>query len=259
MKIIQIKNQHRRIPENWNELNGKQVVAIMKIFNGQCADLNQARLALLRVLAGLSWYQFFTCSVQQLSEYFYLTDFLIQANTLTIQPVKQYRGFYGPADDFSNLRMQEWVYAESYFLAWKQSKEVDQELLNKLVAVLYRKAKKDYNKKINADGDVREDFKENVSAHHAAKEIARWPLAVKQAMATWYEGCRMKLIRDFNECFTGSGDPSQYGMVAVMIGVAESGIFGDFSKVENQYLRLVMVQWHLSIIEANKLKTTANG
>jgi hypothetical protein len=96
-------------------------------------------------------------SADELNDALYLTDFLIGENSLTTNHLLKYKGFAGPADDFENLLMSEFAYTEDYFLRWRalavlplqgepEGAGAGVELLNQLVAVLYRKIKRGYNK-----------------------------------------------------------------------------------------------------------------
>jgi hypothetical protein len=84
------------------------------------------------------------------------------------------------------------------------------------------------------------------------KIIRRWPLSVKLAIAHWYDACRWQLVEENDEVFggSGSGDVSKYGLISVMLSVAEAGSMGTLKDVENQFVKTVMLQLNDSIAKA---------
>lgn len=240
------------VPTNWNELTAKQLVAIVNVFES-AGDVYDVRVKLLMKITGMGTLQWIFCKAAEINELLYLTDFLIKENTLTNNPLASYDDFAGPGSDFENLLMCEFVYTENFFLKWKEG-EGNLELLDQLVAVLYRKKKRGYNESINKDGDVRISFNENECRYYARKKIKRWPLSVKKAIAFWYDGCRQKMIDDFPDVFTGGGEPAKYGLLECMYDVAKEGAFGVFNEVEKLPVRMVMVSLDKEIRDAQKLK-----
>lgn len=254
MKLVDIHKKLFAVPDCWNELTGPQLVQVMEVFENP-GELDEARLKLLQIITGMKRWRMKLVPPAALMDVIYLGDFIITENTLTKNLLPQYKSFYGPADDFGNLLMCEFTYAEDYFLRWKQGEEKDESLLNALVAVLYRKAKKNYDKKKNEEGDVREKFNEHVCNYHAKHTVKNWPLQTRKAITHWYDGCRSKLSKDYPDVFSGSGgEPAKYGLVSMMLNVAEKGTFGDFDKVEQKPVRLVMVQLDEMVQEAKKME-----
>jgi len=126
----------------------------------------------------------------QLSEWIYLK------NTLTTQLIPKYSGLCGPKSDFDNLTLAEYHCTEIYYSMLVNDKK--NEALDALIAVLYRKPKLFYNRKKDSDGDVRCQFNEN-EIEYWAGVVSEWPLAVKQAILLWYDGCRESLISIYPE------------------------------------------------------------
>jgi hypothetical protein len=249
-----LNKKYYSVAAKWNELTAKQLVKIISVFE-KPGEVTEARIKLLQIITGISMWRWLFISADELNDALYLTDFLIGENSLTANHLLKYKGFAGPADDFENLLMSEFAYTEDYFLRWKAD-EVNVELLNQLVAVLYRKAKRGYNKAINKDGDARVEFNEYVCKYHAKRSVAKWPLNVKLAIAHWYDGCRTKLVNDYAEVFSGGeGDPAKYGLVSIMRNVAEKGVHGNFKDVEKLHVRMVMLELDEMMNEAKK---TAN-
>lgn len=252
-----IHNKWRSVPDKWNDLTVKQLVQVLSVF-GNTDDVVQAKLKLLKIITGLNWWQWVNASADELNDRLHLVDFLIKENTLTRNLLPSYRGFAGPADDFENLVMSEFVYTEAFFQQ-KADNYADVEALDNLISILYRKKKKGYDSDRNQDGDIREPFNEFVCKHYAKDEVCFWPLKVKECIFFWYEGCRSKLAADFPEVFAGGeGDPAKYGLVSIMRNVAEKGVHGKFEDVERKPVRLIMLELDEMMTEAKNLKDSMN-
>lgn len=238
MKIIQIGKKYYSFPEIWNELTGQQLVQVLQIIDSKYSD-EKKRLRLVQRLAGLNNWRFLFANVDELAEYFYLIQFLMEGNTLTKNLLRDYKGFHGPADSLSNLVVKEYIYAESYYLAYKEQGSILD--IDNLVAVLYRPGKENYNRKLNPDGDVRTAFNEHLIGHYGAK-IHHWPLEVKQAILHWFEGCRLKMIEDYSDVFSGEGGvPAKRGLLSIAVSMAEATTFGSFQDVEVLNLHTFMI------------------
>ena len=253
MTIIEIHKKLYTVPTSWNEITGKQLVKVMDLLSKEVYP-QEAMLYLLKILTGIRWWRFFLSSPTVFYEFFYLTEFLLKENTLTKNVLPKYKGFIGPSDDFENLLMCEFAYTEDYFLRWRED-ESNIQLLNELVAVLYRKKKSGYDEKKNEDGDAREPFNEYLCKYYASAVIYHWPLAVKKAIAHWYDGCRTKMMQDFPSVFSGGGgEPAKYGLLSIMRSVAEKGVHGKFKDVEGLHVRMVMVELDEMMTEVEKIK-----
>jgi hypothetical protein len=269
--IIEINNKYYTIPTTWNELSQRQLLQVMDCLFIKQYPEDKGRLKLLKILCAMNWWQFFRAPVTSgkkrkglfgkkievtgMDEYLYLADFLLKEEAdITKQLFPVYDELYGPAENFSNLVMDEFVFSEQYFMQWSEDKNrID--ALNDLIGCIYRTAKKKYDFLLNPDGDARKEFNDNVSKHFASTLIAAWPMKIKLAIATWYGSCRSALARNNPDVFGGgSGNPAQYGLVSVMMAVAKRGVLGDFKSVEKQYVTLVMMDLNESIAEAREME-----
>lgn len=280
MVSIFYKGKFTNVPAEWNELSGKQLVGIVKVLAGDYLPEVQ-RIRLLQVLMGWSWLkmavslgmmhfwelpkidntlrrlQLFgkvvdrTARMAVASEQ--LTAFIFDGNTLTKNPLLKYKHCYGPMDEMGNMRMAEFVWAEGYFLRWKESASTAD--LNMLVATLWRPRKRFWWR--DRSGDKREPFNQATLNGHV-QVVDKWPLAVKLAMATIYDGMRKHKIASnamlFESNGKSEGDGGVYGMWSVMRSVAMAGHFGDFEKVENMYVDTVMMELTEAMIQAQKLE-----
>lgn len=281
MITIEINRKFYSIPQKWNELSSKQLLQVMDLFYCTEYTLEKAQLKLLKILSGMSWWEFFRAPVVTiekqlypfwkpvrilsewlylnrkvcygLDEYLYLTYFTILENDLTKAVLKEYKGLYGPADSCSNMKMDEFVFSEHYYTQWAEEK-MDDDFLNNLVSVLYRPEKEKYDRKKNIDGDCRIAFNENLCQFYADTEIKKWPLKAKMAVAHFYEACRQQWIDSNPDVFGGDGEPAKYGLLSVMRGVAKSGVHGDIENVEKKYVNAILVELNELVAEAKEIK-----
>jgi hypothetical protein len=235
----------------------------MDIFYGH-VDASDASLQMFRILSGMSHFTFFSTKVHDMEAFLYLCNFLLEKNTLTKNHIKEHEGFAGPDDDFNNLTGLEFVFSEDlYFQCFNTENDqrtIDHEKLNQFVAILYRPPKHNYSKEFNPDGDIRSPFNENICHYYACSHIRYWSLQTKLAIYTWYDGCRQKMIEDNPEIFTGgSGEPAKFGLLSVMRTIAETGIHGDFEKVQKMYVKMWMVELNEKADEVKRAKESMNN
>lgn len=247
MKTVEINKRLYLVPETWNELTGKQLIRVMEIlYSDQQADM--ALLQLLRIVTGMSWFRFFMCPIDQKAEFLDLAYFLVNESNLTKNVLSNFDNLYGPDDDFNNITGEEFVFSEdAYFKSFTPGAEneprvINEDGLNKLVAVLFRQKKKGYDLALNTDGDPRQPFNQNICEYNAKNLICKWPKAVKLAVFTWYEACRKQMIDSNPDIFRGGGEAAKYGLISVMRVIAEGGIHGTFEQVQKMYVKMWMVE-----------------
>jgi hypothetical protein len=147
---IELNKRWYEIPTSWNELSQKQVLQIMTVLYLRKYKAEQQLLRLVQALTGLNNYGFFKCSVDEVAEYFYLLAFLVDDKfEFTTNLIPKYQGkkgpvLYGPTSELENQRMSEFTIADGLFNQWFEDKENEQ-LLNELVATLYRPGIEGYN------------------------------------------------------------------------------------------------------------------
>jgi hypothetical protein len=257
------------------------LLQVMQLFYSTNYSVEQAQLKLLKILTGMSWWNFFRAPVATcerfvfsfsaislsygvylfnsrmtcygLEEYLYLGNFLLTENKLTKNILPQYKEYYGPADECNNLRMCEFTFSEHYFMQWAENKD-DDKLLNNLVAVLYRLKKNKYDLRKNEDGDPRIAFNENLCEYFATSQVYAWPRKLKLAIAQFYSACRQKFVDDNEEIFGGTGEPAKHGLISIMMSIADSHAFGPFKEVEQQHVNLVMIHLKEQIHKAKEME-----
>ncbi|QNF34367.1 hypothetical protein HUW51_17160 [Adhaeribacter swui] len=211
MHLVELKyeNKHlkKQVPASWNELTSKQllrvVTALLTIRNK-----SQLKFNLVEILLQVKTSFLILCSDEQLVNLIRLTRFVTSGGLLTKQllpvvSVGKWRKFYGPASNFRNLLFLEFIFADTYFIAW--SKKQNEELLNKFIACLYRERTWFHFVKKNLasyTGDNRQAFNSHLVADRA-QHISKLPPEVKQAIVLWYRGCRQELEKNFPLVFSG--------------------------------------------------------
>lgn len=264
MTTIEIKGKYFTIPTEWNELSPQQLFSVCRIMYAQ-NSWNYGTMLLLKVLTGMPTAMWNCLKPSDISEFLYIPADLVNKTRLTKQLVPLQtvcdwivtsKTFAGPADDFDNLIMSEFVFSEDYFFKYKEN-EQDIESLDRLCAVLFRPIKKNYDIELNADGDAREPFNHNKCLYNARQIIHKWDGGIKLAILTWYEHSRLNLVDQFKPVFEAGesvGSPAAYGLLTMMRNVAQTGTHGTLDKVENLFLKMVMIELHEIILDAEEMK-----
>ena len=278
MNSVFIKGKWRDVPSEWNDLTGKQLCEALNVLTGPYLE-EVKRIRLLKIVLGWSWWRLaatlgmlrfwdipavtsslgklsmFASAIDRTERLAYaseeLTKFFFDGNTITKNLLPKYKGFYGPADNLANLKAAEFVFAENYFLAWKDSGNTA--MLNKLIAVLWRPGKKTPQRKMQ--GDYRDPFNQ-VACDENAKLVDKWPMEIKAAMAVIYDGMRRQKIADNEIVFSGNGggDPLVHGLWSVMRSVSKAGHLGDLNQVFDQYIDTILMELTEAIIEGEKME-----
>lgn len=251
MIILQLNKKYYRIPETWNELTAKQLVKVLRIFDGN-KEFITVQVQLFKILTGISWLKLWWMGPLEIDDKLYLGNWMLADNNLSTNLLPKYRRRYGPGSGLNNLQVCEFIFTEQYYQQYKEEGTLSS--LHLLIAILYRPAKKGYNKKINEEGDVREPYNDNLTPLFSRK-VARWPMHVKQAILFWYEGCRNAMVKNNPDVFGGAGgDVAKYGLWSVVRGVAEKAIHGNFDKVEKMYINVFMMELNELMAEADRIK-----
>jgi hypothetical protein len=211
MLDAQLGRYRRRLATTWNELTGTQLLAVVAVRQRSFAQPTLLADALLEILLQLPAHAFARLNVVQRVALRPHTRFLATtAPPLTAQLlpcltlphrrfIEQAQHFYGPREAFRTLRFDEFIFADSYYLRYLQTQDVAQ--LDLFVAVLYRPERRPYRPEaVDYPGDRRQDFNEHLVPARA-RQLARLPLATKQAVLLYYQGCRRLLEQRYDYVF----------------------------------------------------------
>lgn len=249
--IILHKKQTLRLPENINEVSATQYLRLCAIVHSGITML-QAHVLALRVLCGLNMWQWWRLHKQYKAACLPYVKWVFDDWNNTRQLLPKYRGFYGVKTELDNLTLSEFYFTELYFSQYKNG---DDAALNSLCAVLYRPGKFAYNKVKDVDGDQRKPFNANLTAYYT-RRTAKWPMYVKQGIASFYAACQAKIAADNPKIFTGNNN-SNDGAEADMFGILRSlsgGRYGDFEKVERMLLHNALHEMNMVVEENDRME-----
>ena len=256
MTIIELNKRLYTVPTTWDELSRKQLLEVSDVLY-VCRDNvdDGSYLKLFKIITGMSWFRFFSTRPIDMEDFLYLTFFLVTGDGPVKNIIKEYDVLVGPDDDFNNISGDEFVFSEDFYFAFINSKYEDLDALNNLVAILYRHPKKNYDRKIDPDGDLRQPFNQNICLHNAKHIVKYLPISFRLAVFHWYNACRIKMISENPDVFTGAGgEAPKYGLLSMMRTIAESGIHGDFDKVQKMYVKMWMMELNEKIEEAKRIE-----
>lgn len=189
MHHLLLDGRPKNVAGTWDELSRAQLLRLMPVLYHTFADTYRQQLDALAILFGINQVFALRITPVQYCQILWMTDFLLGEHVeFTKQLLPSVRGrwyqrpLYGPADALSNVRFLEFVFADSYFVAYASSQE--EKWLDLLLAVLYRPQRRRYRPQAaNYAGDRRQDFNENLVDARAA-DLAALPQAQKLAILT---------------------------------------------------------------------------
>jgi len=251
-------NKKYRLPGSFNELSGKQLIQLAPLLSGS-RDLVLNQLQVLCVLLQKSMIRFYLMPIELKDKLLMHIEWVYQENNLTAQLIHVYKNrfakYYGPKSEFDNIELGEYHCTEIYYSMLLAGK--GQEALDALVSVIYRRGKKNYDFVKDTDGDGRAEFNEHEIEYWAGK-ISHWPLAVKQAILLWYDGCRQHLIKLYPAVYKPSEvedtTGSEKGMFSMMRGLADGAKYGSFAQVKKLNLHTAHLEMEKLIEEAEQIR-----
>lgn len=199
---------HRReLATAWNELTGRQLLEVARVLSTGY-DRPAVRLdALLAALLQLPRRDFRQLNAVQRVELRPRVQFLHAPTdhpplTAQLLPVLRLwrQHYHGPREAFRNLRFDEFIFADTYYLRYLQTG--GEHYLNQLVATLYRPERADYDPRaVTYAGDRREDFNEHLVPARALR-LGGLPDHHKHAVLLYYRGCRRLLEQRYEYVFS---------------------------------------------------------
>jgi hypothetical protein len=228
-------------PSNWNELTPDQFQQFLKL-----RGLGQSNSDLLYEMGkfligpnfpskfrGLTRFQ-----VDRISE---TLLFLVEESNLARQLIPKIKigsnTFYGPSDGLTNLKFWEFLKAHEQFIKFSKSgSEAD---LNKFLAIIYRKAKRQDKNPEKYDGDIREKFNENLISDNA-KVFSQENNNLKEGVIIFWKGSCTLLQTRFPDAFTGGEIKNEYGPHGLADAMAGTK-FGRVDQVKEAWLYEVLI------------------
>ncbi|ANB40923.1 hypothetical protein ACSN7D_001238 [Flavobacterium psychrophilum] len=201
--------------------------------------------------------------IHQLSE---LIDTFFEENENKEKVIKQYyihnpipkfrgafRNFYGPSNDFDNIKFGEYVDALEAFVNFNQTGELI--YLSTLLAIMYRK--RDYYNSISQK-DKRKKYNSDI-VHKRAKFFQRQHIGVLYGFYLYFASFQKYLTSatifiqgseiDLSILFENkkTKDESKYpglGMKGVLLSMAESGVYGPEQGVRDTPLWEILIRMY---------------
>lgn len=199
----------RELALTWNELTGRQLLAVARVLSTGYEREATKLDALLAALLQIPPRDFRRLNLVQrvhLRPYVQFLHAPTDHPPLTAQllPVLRSGGqhYHGPREAFRTLRFDEFIFADTYYLRYLQ--RGGEHYLDQLVATLYRPERADYDPTaVHFAGDRREDFNEHLVPARALR-LAGLPDHYKHAVLLYYRGCRRLLEQRFEYVFSQS-------------------------------------------------------
>lgn len=244
MITVIYRKRHVSFASGWDELSQRQFIRVIKLLHKKIKNEWFAADAMLRILSNRGFFSFFLLPADLRWRCYEHMKWCFEKQNATKQLIPRYRRFYGPASNFENLLLCEFHHTEIAYQDYILSKGTDIDALDRLIAVLYRlpKTKKAYDRRRDPDGDIRIKFNANEIAWNQ-RRVKYFPVAVKQAIFTWYDACRQQLFKDYREAFTGKTKRDSYaaGLYEMMRSIS-GGKYGTLKDVEQLYVHTAFLE-----------------
>jgi hypothetical protein len=208
MHTIHLSSQAYQLPSRWDELSRQQLVKIAALSGANLSAVNTSKIFFLILTLSLPWWQrlrlqfffFLQSSIEEKGDFLLLTQSFVDFPQFSAQKVlnigvgfvPKRKTLHAPLSKLANATLWEYILSEKYFLEYMKDRK--EESLNKLIAVLYRPARKTYNP--DEDEDIRVPLIDS-TVQGRATQIARLPLPLRHAILMWYDGCRALIIQSF--------------------------------------------------------------
>jgi len=263
------------IPNRFDELNRVQLLTYVqviemrkdilfsqvdgKLITRNADKLLQAEIILLRSLLPISVKAFEQITPEQIRDLlateklcqFYFED-LLSINRL---PFFRWRlqKYYGPVSEFHRLSFEEFGFADDAFLSFNETK--DEEQLNKLVAILYRRRIRGFSQKhFKSNGDIREPFN-HITYDYRIRIAEQLPLNKRMLVYLWFSHCRFAMLEHYKAVFSRKEEDEGEGRsswlnTAMNIG---GGVL-NFHTIRKENVYMVFEEMLRLVNEAERLK-----
>lgn len=260
MNIVQLDTIKINTPSSWNELSRQQLIEMAKYFDlvrlklKHSVEITAERIMLTIVMLGIKPLNifskkrniFFSLDPDQVYDLVKMNDFLFLKNDLTKSIIRYvrigFKRYYAPSDGLKNISGREFAFADTFFLSYYNTRHI--KWLDKMIAVLYRPAKKNFNPTaLSYDGDIRQPFNNHLLEYYEGK-ISRINIYVKKAILLYYMGCRQAIVKRYPDIFSSSNQSKASGgggWLDVYRGLAGPK-FGDIEKTMDRRLFLLFAE-----------------
>ena len=263
--------QQYNLPENWNELTGKQLCAIAPYLFMKEIDLQQRSVIACKLLQ-LDYRVLKSAndflSLELINKILPLVSWMFEDITLTAQllPVidipKHFMFFgstklYGPTANFNNLCIAE--FSDTEFCLTEYQKTKEEKWLNLFIAILYRPKQKGIDTAAaNYAGDIRQAYNFHLNDFIAVM-VSKLDTNLKMAIMLWYLGCRAELVKDYKFLFSDGNKKAtaEGGSWTDVIHGLAGPKFGTVEQTMSANLKVVLKE--LSILHHQAAELAANN
>lgn len=241
----------KSVPQNWNELNCDQLLAISRA-TFLLKDRSVQKIFVAHRFLNLPFRVFKRISVSDINYLYRHVSRLFGENNLRRTVIDCFyvgsKKFIGPADAGSNMSFDEFAKADKFYSQFLKSKNESD--LDRLLACMYREKNAELNPKdINFNGDLRVPFNE-YHVENRAVQITTLDRDYKYAILLQYSGFR-KFLQDRYPLTFSSGEPSKYGLPGMVVELAGEK-FGNPDQTFKTNLHAILIYTEQCLQKANK-------
>ncbi|TPG71977.1 hypothetical protein [Hymenobacter nivis] len=267
METLQIGTITKQVPSSWNELKRRQLLAVVAELYAPARPGRPLRL--LSVVTGFPLPLLGTQPVVVLAQLLPLAHFLEAEDQLLTEqllPTLQLPGrhvteravtWHGPRGHLRNVLFGEFIFADTFFVLYALHGKAEH--LDKFLAVLYRPRRVGASP-ASADwtGDVRLPFNEH-QLENRTPRVGPLGILERQAVLTWYRGCRAQLAQEFPDVFVAADEDAKKRATkapdwARVLRKLAGGAFGAVDQTAGQPLRLVLAEMQDLAADYHRLK-----
>lgn len=272
MNSIKIDTLELQAPGSYNELSRAQLLKLCKQLNLNAKDL---RYKIVMLLLNASRGFFKTPKVVKVLKALPLgyldylafddeiTGWIFKPAKLSQYKIKDFRfclsRYYGPANDILDITVAEFIEVSMYYGAYMASiknETVKHDLLDKMIAVLYRPGKWFYNFRKLLPNFILDRRQANNLYRFNKRSAAFTKLKpeLKLAIFLQFEGAMEAFAADFPHAFNGQGEGNDNNGWINLLMAMSNDIFGDYGKTQGIDIYTFFTKVDKNIKDAEELK-----
>lgn len=236
----------------WNELTESDLIALAKA-SEYGLNIAKSKMLMAMKLYKIDYRSFMNLSHENKYHITKLCDFLFEKCELNKWIIKKlrigFKTFHGPEDYLADLTGAEMAWLEAKYSDYQ--KDFKQDLIDEIIAILYR-PKKLFAKK-------RMPFSEEL-AEETLLRVRLLPKAVKTAIFLNFKGCRNYIIDTHPIIYSGESsnntkkNHSKSVWEPVLRKLAKTGVFGDYDSTKKQNFYTILAEVTDMIVDSQELQ-----
>ncbi len=257
------RTYRRQIPSRWSEIPRRKLHRVIKLIISDQLIRSQGKIvtdqratsgALICLLLDLPMRAMRKIPANQF-ELLASTVNWMQFDTENTTPLVDYfehegEKYHGPSRDMLNCRALEYAIADEYYNSYLIDGKIAD--LYRLTATLYRTAKDDHD-----PVDQRQPLRSKAETMFFGESLTDLPEIYHIAALHFFSACKRKIGETYAQVFEATGSESissgiDFGWYGVFMDVAESGIFGNLSQVQQSNIHTLLQYLLKKRIEYNE-------